>query len=310
MNLTSYSFLIFLPMVLLFCLICPSRFRVGFLTLASLFFYGLFRPVYLVVILFVIVGAYGCGIFLEKKRDKRIFIFGILILAGILAIFKYTGFLWELLERVVSVGGAHAPELPFSIIQPVGVSYFTFQLISYLTDIYRGKEKAERNFWSFALFVSFFPKIISGPVERASDFLSQIHSYSEKKLWDYTRIAQGFQRMIWGFFLKLVIADRINSYVVTVFGNYRQYGSIELWVGCIGFTLQLYADFNGYVNIASGAAKVLGFDLTENFHAPLFSGSITEFWTRWHISLGSWLRDYIIFRWEEIERDWAVSAEI
>lgn len=181
----------------------------------------------------------------------------------------------------------------FDIVLPVGISFYTFQALSYTFDVYRGKVKVERNFLRYALFVSFFPQLVAGPIERSTNLLSQIETINFLKLWDYRRIIDGCKIMVYGYFLKMVVADRAAVYVNLVFGNYRAYNTSVLCLACIFFAVQIYCDFNSYSLIAIGSAKVLGFSLMENFDAPYFSRSVSEFWRRWHISLNTWFRDYL-----------------
>ena len=294
----SVSFLIFLSLVLLFYFIIPGKWRSGWLLLVSLLFYMSFHPKYLVVIAFVTAVSYFAALWAEKekeneKRKKMLITAGVFTAAAVLVLFKYTEFILDNLNRVL--GLVHVGEIsnPFSFVMPVGVSYFTFQVISYMVDVYKGKIATEKNFVVYALYVSFFPKIISGPIERGEHFLPQIHNCKNFKLWDGTRVFEGIVIMALGYFQKMVVADRLAIFTGEVFKNYTILGSVELFVAAAAFYIQLYTDFAGCINIAAGAAKIMGFTLTENFNAPFFSGSIREYWSRWHISLSNWLRDYI-----------------
>lgn len=294
----SVSFLIFLPLVLLFYFIIPAKWRIGWLLLASLLFYMSFQPKYIAVIIFVTAVSYFAGLWLEREKDlskrRKVIMSGAVItVAAVLVLFKYTGFLLGNVNRLLKL--VHISRIPdvFSLVMPVGISYFTFQVISYIVDVYRGKIKAEHSFLTYALYVAFFPKIISGPIERGEGFLQQLHACRCFRLWDGKRVFEGVTLMLLGYFQKMVVADRLAIFTGEIFGNYMLLGSVELFAGAAAFYLQLYTDFAGCINIAMGMAKIMGFSLTENFDAPFFAGSIREYWARWHMSLSSWLRDYI-----------------
>lgn len=277
MAFTSYTFFIFLPAVLCLYFLIPGKLRTFWLLLVSLLFYVSFTPKAVAVLLFSTLVSYAAGRMLENCREesgkKRMLLGGgVLIVLSVLLFFKYA---------------------PFSLTLPVGISYFTFQVISYMADVYKGKLHSEKNLLHYALYVSFFPKIISGPIERAEGFLAQIRSCSGWRLWEAGRVRDGLVLMIWGYFQKLVIADRLAILTGEVFGDYGSFGSVELCVAAAAFYIQLYADFAGYVNIARGTAKIMGFGLSENFNAPFFAKSIREYWARWHITLSTWLRDYV-----------------
>ncbi|MFR6366905.1 MBOAT family O-acyltransferase [Gallintestinimicrobium sp.] len=184
-------------------------------------------------------------------------------------------------------------EIEWNIALPIGISFYTLTALGYLIDVYRGKSEAEHNFLRYALFVSFFPQILSGPIERSTNLLRQLRDSSIKRNWNTERIVSGFITMLWGFFLKLVIADRIAVIADTTFGSPECYGTFGLVFGAVSYGIQIYCDFSSYSLIALGAAKTLGFDLINNFETPYFAQSVTEFWRRWHISLSTWLRDYV-----------------
>lgn len=295
---TSYQFFLFLPAVLFLYFIIPGSWRLQWLLLVSILFYTCFHPVYLLVLLAVTGISWYAGLLLDRfaraeAKARLALRTGVLLSLLFLVVFKYTGFILEnlrfLAERLLS----RPVSLSFSLVMPVGISYYTFQVISYLVDVRRGKIAAEKNILCYALYVSFFPKIISGPIERGGDFLGQIRDCRNWKLWDGARVRDGLVLMIWGYFQKLVIADRLAILTGKVFEDYRGYGSVELFLAAAAFYIQLYADFNGYTDIARGVAKAMGFTLTENFRAPFFAKSIREYWKRWHISLSAWLQDYI-----------------
>ena len=219
----------------------------------------------------------------------------LLVNLGILFVFKYFDFFLENINAVLSVFNISVIESGFSLILPVGISFYTFQALSYTLDVYRGTIRAEKNLVKYALFVSFFPQLVAGPIERSGNLLSQINNIHNIKLFDYKRISNGLIVMLWGFFLKMVIADRISTLADLALSHDTLWtaDSTAIFVGIIAFSLQIYCDFSSYSTIAIGAAEVLGFSLMENFNTPYFSLSIKEFWNRWHISLSSWFKDYL-----------------
>lgn len=216
-----------------------------------------------------------------------------LINLGILFFFKYFDFILDNLNNVLKGFNIEVLNKPFDIILPVGISFYTFQALSYTMDVYREEIKAEKNILKYALFVSFFPQLVAGPIERSKNLLMQINTVPLKKLLNYERIMSGLSTMLYGYFLKMVIADRIAVIVNTVYDQYYMFGSVELVFASICFAIQIYCDFSSYSMIAVGAAKVMGFDLMENFNTPYFASSIKDFWRRWHISLSTWFRDYL-----------------
>lgn len=301
----SIDFLIFFPIVLLVYFVIPKKIRYIWLLVASYYFYMCWNPVYIVLILVSTVLTYLCGVLVGRIREianisrkkqtgfmRLVLALSLLLNIGILIYFKYTNFLLEAINPLLEclhIGAVSA----FDIILPVGISFYTFQAIGYTIDVYRGKIEAEKNILKYALFISFFPQLVAGPIERSENLLKQIREIPRRKLWDYQRVTSGFMTMVWGFFLKIVIADRIAVLVNTVFGNYEQYQMTALWTAAIAFAIQIYCDFAGYSTIAIGAAKVLGFELIENFNTPYFARSVVDFWRRWHISLSGWFRDYV-----------------
>jgi len=292
----SYQFLVFFPIVCLIYFILPSKIRWISLLVSSYYFYLCWNPTYIVLILISTVLTYLCGLIVErvdtKAKKKIALVICVILNIGILGYFKYTNFLIDSINSILRNFDIN-PISGFDIVLPVGISFYTFQAIGYSIDVYRGEINAEKNIFKYALFVSFFPQLVAGPIERSKNLLGQIRSESSRQLWDYHRVTQGLITMLWGFFLKLVISDRIAIMVNQIFGHYEEYGTTGLMVGAFAFSLQIYTDFSGYSTIAIGAAKVLGFDLMENFNTPFLSKSISEVWRRWHISLSSWFRDYI-----------------
>lgn len=301
----SIDFLLFFPIVLLIYFVIPYKYRYIWLLISSYYFYMCWNPVYIVLLIISTVITFICGWLLgniKYKKDmeiakkelemKLLLAFSFALNIGILVYFKYTDFIIDSLNPLLGV--LHLKSFPaFDILLPVGISFYTFQALGYTIDVYRGKIKAEKNILKYALFVSFFPQLVAGPIERSESLLNQIRQEAAHKLWNYRRITSGLIMMLWGFFMKVVIADRAAAMVDHVFASYEQYQMVGLMAGALAFAVQIYCDFGGYSTIAIGAAKVLGFELMENFNTPYFSKSITEFWRRWHISLSTWFRDYL-----------------
>ena len=291
----SIDFLIFFPAVVLLYLLIPAKLRQIWLLICSYFFYMCWDPRYILLLVLSTVITFISGLLLEKRTDssvRKVVLAGCLTAnLGLLFVFKYLGFSLEIWEAVTGMQ-LRAP----GFVLPVGISFYTFQALGYTIDCYRGRIPAEKNFIHYALFVSFFPQLVAGPIERSGNLISQIHALLERKrseLLDFDRIRGGFILMAYGMFLKLVIADRIAVLVDTVYGHYYLYGTVGLLMAAAGFGIQIYCDFGGYSIIALGAARILGIRLMENFQAPYLAVSIRDFWRRWHISLSSWFRDYV-----------------
>lgn len=299
MQFTTFEFAVFFPVVVLCFYIVPKKARSFWLLLASYYFYMGWNPKYALLILASTVITYVCARLMEHFREsgklpkKLILIGGIIVNLAILVFFKYFYFLHDLLADMMAVFGYTLKESTLDIILPVGISFYTFQALGYMIDVYRGDIKAEKNFISYALFVSFFPQLVAGPIERSGHLLGQIKEITYKRSWDFDKVTRGLFMMLWGYFMKLVIADRAAILVDEVFDSYYMMEGVALLFGAVLFLVQLYCDFASYSAIAIGAAGILGIDLMQNFAAPFFSKSISEFWRRWHISLSSWLRDYI-----------------
>ena len=292
----SYEFLIFFPIVCLIYFVIPKKCQQIWLLITSYYFYMCWNAKYILLILFVTVVTYICGILLGDFRDKKgekrkIFVIvGFVLCLLLLFVYKYLNFFGNTCNFVFSQVGFNYRIRSFDIILPVGISFYTFQALSYLVDVYRGEVKTETNFVRFALFVSFFPQLVAGPIERSKNLLCQIN---EEHSFDYDRMRKGLLYMIWGFFLKLVIADRAAIYVDKVYANPGGFCGEFALLAAIYFSIQIYCDFSGYSCIAIGAAKVMGFSLMENFNHPYLSTSVEQFWRNWHISLTSWFRDYL-----------------
>ncbi len=288
----SFQFVIFFIVVTFAYFALPHKFRWFMLLAASCYFYMFFIPVYILILAFTIIIDYFAGIYLEKTslpKKKFYLILSLIANIGVLAIFKYFNFLNDNLTSVLSGFGVHNNIPYLSILLPIGLSFHTFQAMSYTIEVYRGNQKAERNFGIYALYVMFYPQLVAGPIERPQNLLFQFY---QKHEFEIERVAEGLKLMLWGFFKKLVIADRLSIYVNAVYGNVEHHSGISLFVATIFFAFQIYCDFSGYSDIAIGSARVMGFKLMTNFNRPYFAKSIHEFWSRWHISLSTWFRDY------------------
>ena len=290
----SYSFMIFFPIVLAIYFVIPKKARYMWLLLASYYFYMGWNVKYAALIAFSTIITYVCGRLLGKTQHKKWVIGGCLgINLAILFFFKYFDFFMGSVNQVLVKVGVSPLQTGFDIILPVGISFYTFQALGYIIDVYRGDIEPEKNFFRYALFVSFFPQLVAGPIERSKNLLHQVDHVEEICLWNYKRIMDGLMLMLWGYFLKMVIADRAAILVDTVYNQYWMYGSIEIVLATFLFGVQIYCDFASYSQIAIGAAKVMGFELMENFNAPYLANSVKDFWRRWHISLSSWFKDYL-----------------
>ena len=290
----SLQFLAFFPVVALGSFAVPRRMQWVWLLASSYYFYMCWNAQYALLIALSTVVTYGCALFVEQMRGRvlrrAVLVFGLAVNLGILGFFKYYNFFGDTLSRVFGALGVslHIPAL--DVLLPVGISFYTFQALGYMIDVYRGDIQAERNLLRYALFVSFFPQLVAGPIERSKNLLRQVN---EPHAFDYRRVMDGLLIMLLGFFEKLIVADRASIYVNAVYGQWHQAAGWQLALATVVFAFQIYGDFGGYSHIAIGAAKVLGYDLMENFRQPYFAGSIREFWRRWHISLSTWFRDYV-----------------
>ncbi len=292
----SLEFGIFFPAVVLLYLVIPRKLRCIWLLLASYFFYMSWNPKYAVLILASTGITWLSGLLMgrvPKERRKLIVAASFLLNLSILILFKYFDFILQNVNLLLRLLHLTVVDKPFDLLLPVGISFYTFQALSYTVDVYRGEIEPERNPLRYALFVSFFPQLVAGPIERSGNLLRQIQDLPQKKLWNYERIAGGLALMLWGLFQKMVIADRAAILADQIFDHYQMYDMFGLSVGAIVFALQIYCDFAGYSTIAVGAARVMDFQLTENFNTPYFARSVSEFWRRWHISLSTWFRDYL-----------------
>lgn len=283
----SFKFLVFFPVVTIIYFILPFRFRWFHLLAASCLFYAAFIPAYIIILFGTIIIDYFAGIMIESSEGTKRKLYLVLSLVaniGILCVFKYYNFFISNINEL----GLVLPLL--NIILPIGLSFHTFQAMSYTIEVYRGNQKAERHFGIYALYVMFYPQLVAGPIERPQNVLHQFH---EEKFFNYDNVVSGLRLMLLGLFKKIVIADRLATYTDPVFNNSSSYAPVALLIAVFFFTFQIFCDFSGYSDIALGSARVMGFKLMRNFDKPYHSKSLSEFWRRWHISLSTWFRDYL-----------------
>jgi alginate O-acetyltransferase complex protein AlgI len=290
----SLEFIIYFPIVVALYFAITPRYRWILLLIASYYFYMCWNYKYIILIITSTLIDYFAGIHIYKTKTqwkKRIFLLLSLISNfGLLFSFKYFNFFGDTLNFVFDKFNLfyHLPEL--NVLLPVGISFYTFQTLSYTIDVYRGEKEPERHFGFFALYVSFFPQLVAGPIERSTRLLPQMRQHFK---FDYERVKNGILQMCWGFFKKVVIADRLAEYVNMVYNNTGSYDGIHYIIATVFFAFQIYCDFSGYSDIAIGTASIMGFDLMRNFRRPYLAHNISEFWKRWHISLSTWFRDYL-----------------
>ncbi|MDO8490231.1 MAG: MBOAT family O-acyltransferase [bacterium] len=284
---------VFFPIVAGLYYLIPHRYRWCWLLLASCYFYMSFIPGYLLILAFTISIDYVAGIYIEKlsgAKKRNFLLLSIVSNIGILFIFKYFNFFNANLSELASLFHWNYSLENLSIILPIGLSFHTFQSLSYIIEVYRGRQKAERNFGIFALYVMFFPQLVAGPIERPQHLL---HQFTEKHSFRIGQFMSGMRLILWGLCKKVVIADRVSVFVNQIFNNAHDYAGPHFILATFLFAFQIYCDFSGYSDMARGLARTLGFELMINFNAPYFSKSVSEFWHRWHISLSTWFRDYV-----------------
>ncbi len=289
----SFHFFLFFPIVTLLYFLIPHKFRWALLLAASCYFYMVLRPVYILILAFTIVIDYVAGIQIEKsegKRRKYYLIASLIANIGVLFFFKYFNFFNENISALFSLYNDTNTFSALDIILPIGLSFHTFQAMSYTIEVYRGNQKAEKHFGIYALYVMFYPQLVAGPIERPQNVIHQFHEVHKP---DYIKIASGLRLMAWGFFKKMVVADHLGMYVDKVYASPADFHGFPSLLAVLFFSFQIYCDFSGYSDIALGSARVMGFSLMKNFNMPYFSKSIQEFWSRWHISLSTWFRDYL-----------------
>lgn len=291
----SFNFLVIFPFLFLLYYIIPARkqnLRNIYLLIVSYLLYMNFKPVYAIILFGITVVTFFTAKFIETHNKKKVILsFSVLITLLPLLIFKYYNFINNSCLELLNSAGIRFELHGLNWAVPVGISFFTFQALSYLWDVYYGRITAERNFLNYALYVSFFPSIVSGPINKASLILPQIKNL--RPYFDYGKAIEGLKLILWGMFMKVVVADRVALYVDTVLSRYESYTSISCFAASLLYSIQIYADFAGYSLMAIGVGKLLGFELTENFRRPYLSYSVTDFWRRWHISLSTWLKDYV-----------------
>ena len=301
---TTIDYLIFLPIVFIIYWLTRADKRWIVLLVASYFFYANWNVKYVLLIFSVTLISYVSARLINKSRESNadgstvsdsksggiyLIICAILVF-GTLVYFKYFNFILDTINNISTLFGSDKHFDFISVILPVGISFYIFQAFSYVIDVYRGDVEAEKHFGYFALFISFFPQLVAGPIERTSNLLPQLKS---EKQFNYPLAVYGLRLMLWGYFKKLIIADRLAYYADIIFGSYPEFKGFTLVTGMFFFTIQIYCDFSGYSDIAIGSANLLGIRLMTNFKSPYFSSSVKEFFSRWHISLSSWFKDYV-----------------
>ena len=289
----SFAYAIFLPVVFILYWALPHRWRWALILVSSYYFYMSWNAKYVVLILFTTLVSYLAGRILEKSvtdKKKWILAFASIVCLGVLFFFKYFNFFSASVADILGLFSVPLDPIAINFVLPVGISFYTFQTIGYVVDVYRGEIPAERHFGKYAAFISFFPQLVAGPIERTKNLLPQIKAEHH---FDYDSATYGLKLMAWGYFKKLVIADGLSQHVGKVYDAPQSYEGFALVLATLFFTLQIYGDFSGYSDIAIGTAKLFGVDLMTNFKSPYISQSLKEFWGRWHVSLSSWFRDYV-----------------
>jgi alginate O-acetyltransferase complex protein AlgI len=290
----SFQFLVFFPVVTIIFFLIPHRWRWLHLLTASCVFYAAFIPAYILILFFTIVIDYIAGIVIadaEGQKRKLFLLISIVANVGVLMVFKYYNFFTENINSLITSQGVTTYSLPYlSLILPIGLSFHTFQAMSYTIEVYRGNQKPEKHFGIYALYVMFYPQLVAGPIERPQNVIHQFH---EQKYFSPSNLVEGLKLILWGLFKKVVIADRLSLLVNEVYNHPNDYQGLTFVVATIFFAFQIYCDFSGYSSIAIGSARVMGYNLMQNFNMPYLATSIKEFWQRWHISLSTWFRDYV-----------------
>ncbi len=289
----SINFLIFFPVVTTLFFLAPQKARWLVLLAASCFFYMAFMPAFILILAFTILVDYVAGIYIERSVEKRRLIFliaSIVANVGVLFVFKYFNFFNANLASLADFLHWQYSLEALSIVLPIGLSFHTFQSLSYTIEVYRGRQKAERHLGILGTYVMFYPQLVAGPIERPQNLL---HQFRERYAFELRRVGAGLSLMLFGFFKKIVIADNLAPFVNQAYASPAEYSGIALAIATVFFAFQIYCDFSGYSDIAVGSAKVMGFTLMQNFRHPYFARSVGEFWQRWHISLSTWFRDYV-----------------
>lgn len=307
----SFSFLLFFTIVTSLYYILKHSYRWSLLLVASCVFYMFFKAEYILILAFTIVVDYFAGIAIENAKEKKkkyfFLVFSLIANIGVLAVFKYFNFINDNITGLCNFLG-YKNSIPYlNMLLPIGLSFHTFQAMSYTIEVYRGNQSAERHFGIYALYVMFYPQLVAGPIERPQFLLCQ---FKEAHPYKYYNMVTGLRLMLWGFFKKIVIADRLAVVVNEVYGNYTSYGGASLIIAVIFFAFQIYADFSGYSDIAVGSARVMGYNLIHNFNYPFRSKNFTDFWRRWHISLSTWFNDYLYSPLVLSKRKWGNYAVV
>ena len=290
----SLSYAVFLPAVFIVFWLMPKKFRWAVLLAASYYFYISWGVKYCVWIILTTAVSYVCAMLMEKfdgqKKKKLFLVLPIVFIMGTLSVFKYFNFFSQTVGSVLRSFSLPVGDLTLNLIMPLGISFYSFQSVGYLADVYKGKTLAQKHIGKFALFISFFPHVLSGPIARANDLLPQLECDVD---FDFQKASYGIRQLVWGFFKKFVVADVCAVIVDGVFNDLVGRRGFVLILAVVLYAFQIYCDFSGYSDIAIGSAKILGIDLMQNFKTPYMSRSIKEFWSRWHISLSTWFRDYV-----------------
>ena len=309
MTFTSFEFLLFFPTVVLVYNLCPQRFRVWFLLAVSYAFYALMQPVYLMLLAAVTGTTYGftrwMGATEDDDKKHKIMVWGIVLVLLPLFFFKYFNFVNESIFSLLSLCGIECTVPAIKWMLPVGISFYTFMAIGYMIDVNNEEVDVEKNIGSVGLFLSFFPYILSGPIERAGNMFPQLKKMSNSQPADLTT---GLKLMLWGYFMKLCVADRLGLYVDAVFNNFAHHNGTTLTLATLLYPIQVYGDLGGYSLIAMGAARCMGLIIIPNFNRPFFATSMSELWRRWHMSLINWLTDYIYTPLSFAIRSWKVGG--
>ena len=306
MNLASLNYLLFLALVVLFYYIVPRKIQPWVLFLFSLYFYATFGTQHFLFLGFSILVTWLTGIWVHRSisaLSRKLFLIGGITLNLLPLIFiKQFNTFAGLTSKVLGVAGISVTPPVVTILAPIGISFYTLTAIAYCVDAYREKFPVQKNPFKLALYISFFPTILQGPILRYHDVKDSLFPEQRKK-FDLTQCAYGAQLLLWGLFKKMVIADRVAIIANEIFENYTSYHGFTLVVGALAHSLQIYTDFSGCVDIVRGSSQILGISLPENFRQPYFATSIADFWHRWHISLSSWFRDYVYIPWAETEKE-------
>ena len=290
----SVSFAIFMPIVFALYWLVPQKFKWFILLVSSYYYYMSWGPQYAIWIVLTTLISYFCANAIEKYESvgkKKLFLaLPIVFSLGTLVFFKYFNFISESVTSLLRAVSLPVDDFTLNLVMPLGISFYSFQTVAYMVDVYKGKVKAEKHIGKYALFISFFPQVLSGPIARADKLLPQLEC---DKKFDYEQASYGARQMAWGFFKKILVSDMCASFVDATYNVLEGKTGFILVLSTVLYALQIYCDFSGYSDIAIGSAKLLGIDLMDNFKNPYMSQSIKEFWSRWHISLSSWFRDYV-----------------